>query len=374
MAIPEKKIGLIINPVAGLGGRAGFKGSDNVQNQRQALAAGYQKTSAGRAADCLIHLQGIEGVMFLAPEGEMGGQVLTGLRLPWTAVGAPAEITTREDTLTVLRRMEALGADLIVFCGGDGTARDICEGCSDRIPVLGIPAGVKMYSGCFAVNPRTAGILLKDYVLGKHCTCQLREVMDLDEQHLGRFSVCGKLYGYLSVLNRGEGLQGAKTASATDPFETETLAAQIISEMQPGMLYIIGPGSTTFQIKNQLCGSGTLIGVDAVCNGRIVKADADEKALLRLLEQYPAARIIVTCIGGAGFLFGRGNQQISAPVIRRVGKENIRLAVTKSKLLSLNLRPMYVDTGDPKLDRDLSGYYRIALSSQESTVYRVQGI
>lgn len=374
MAQQKWKIGLIINPVAGLGGKAGFKGSDNVENQRKALAAGYEKAANHRAEECLQQIQDLPNVSFLAPEGEMGGQLLTHLALPWGPVSAPEEFTTQEDTRTALRCMEAAHVDLILFCGGDGTARDVCAECGDRIPVLGIPAGVKMYSGCFAVNPRSAGILLRDLLLGKHCSFELREVMDLDEENLGKFSVCGKLYGYLSVLNRGATLQGAKAASSVNPNEAEVLAAALMARMEPEVLYIIGPGSTTYRIKQQLCGKGTLIGVDVFLGNQLICQDADEKKLLQLLEGHPNARIIVTCIGGAGFLFGRGNQQISAPVIRAVGKEHILLAVTKSKLMRLNLKPMYVDTGDAELDQHLTGYYRILLSEGESTVYKVQGI
>ena len=374
MEYPERKIGLIINPVAGIGGRAGFKGSDSVENQKLALEAGYEKTAVKRAAVCLRQLQKMKGFCFLALEGQMGGEVLSDLELPWKSIGRSADVTTREDTLAAVHRMEASGADLIVFCGGDGTARDICTACGDRIPVLGIPAGVKMYSGCFAVTPQAAGNLLRDYIQGKHCTTVMREVMDLDEEYLGQYSVCGRLYGYLSVLNAGARLQGAKAASNVNPGETEALIRVLKEQMKPDTLHIIGPGSTTYRLKKEIQDRGTLIGVDVFRNGELILEDADEKNLLSLLRQYPDAQIIVTCIGGAGFLFGRGNQQISPAVIRSVGKENIRIAVTKSKLLSLNLRPMCVDTGDSELDRELAGYYRIRLSCGEETVYRVQEV
>ena len=371
---PIKKIGLLINPVAGLGGRAGFKGSDSIENQQKALEAGYEKAAASRAESCLAAVKGLDGCLFFAPEGEMGGQSLDRLGIAYEALEAPHTGTTRLDTLACLKKMMDAQVDLILFCGGDGTARDVCEGCGDRIPVLGIPAGVKMYSGCFAVNPRAAGNLLKDYILGRRCTYELREVMDLDEQFLGRYSVSARLYGYLSVLNTGSGLQGPKVASTVNPFEAEDLARALVNQMKPDVLYIIGPGSTTYQIKKLVCGTGTLIGVDVVKNGKLIQMDADEKALLALLQEQEAAQIIVTCIGGAGFVFGRGNQQISAKVIHKVGKENIRLAVTKSKLLSLNQKPMYVDTGDAGMDAHLSGYYRILLSEGESTVYRIQAV
>ncbi len=369
-----KRIGLIVNPVAGLGGRAAFKGSDDIGNQERALKAGYEKNACKRAEECLRHVKGLGKCMFIAPKGEMGGRIVEKLAIPYQSIPVFHKRTTRRDTLDCLEVFKKEKADLIVFCGGDGTARDVCEGCGEEIPVLGIPAGVKMYSGCFAVNPQMAGNLLNDYIRDRCCSFELREVMDLDEKFLGNYSVSSRLYGYLSVLNAGERLQGAKTASPPDPFEVEALAEKIVSEMKRDVLYIIGPGSTTYQIKKAACGDGTLIGVDAVRNGRMIGKDADEKTLIDLIRENRAAEIIVTCIGGAGFVFGRGNQQISADVIRLVGKEHIHLAVTKSKLAGLNQRPMYVDTGDKGIDGYLSGYYQINFNKRESTVYKIQSM
>lgn len=369
-----KKIGFLVNPVAGLGGRAGFKGSDSLENQQKALAAGYEKTAASRAVQCLSKVNNLDQCRFYTPDGEMGGQILEWLHIPYQSIFETRDITTRWDTIQAIRKMVDLHVDLIVFCGGDGTARDVCEARGDGVAVLGIPAGVKMYSGCFSINPAAGGELLADYISGKPCVLEQREVMDLDESCLGQYAVCAKLYGYLSVVDLGARLQGPKVASVVETNETELLVSALAEQMLPDVLYIIGPGSTTFQLKKRICGDGTLIGVDVVRNGELLCRDADEKNLLRYLEEYPSAQIIVTCIGGAGFLFGRGNPQISASVIRKVGRENLVLAVTKSKLLSLNQKPMYVDTTDPELDKILSGYYKIILSEAESTVYRVQGI
>lgn len=369
-----KKIGFLVNPVAGLGGRAGFKGSDSFENQQKALAAGYKKTAGYRAEQCLSRVKNLDQCQLYAPVGEMGGQILERLQIPYQSIGEFRDVTTRADTIWVIQKMVDLQMDLIVFCGGDGTARDVCEACGDSVAVLGIPAGVKMYSGCFSVNPIAGGELLSDFISGKPCVVEQREVMDLDESCLGRYSVCAKLYGYLSVVDLGARLQGPKVASVVETNETELLVAALADQMQRDVLYIIGPGSTTYQLKQKICGNGTLIGVDVVRNGELICLDADEKKLMQYLAEFPSAKIIVTCIGGAGFLFGRGNPQISASVIRRVGRENLILAVTKSKLLSLHQKPMYVDTTDPELDQSLSGYYKITLSEGESTVYKVQSI
>ena len=369
-----KKIGFLVNPVAGLGGRAGFKGSDSVENQQKALAAGYEKMAAYRAEQCLMRVKNLDQCQFYTPDGDMGGEVLERLQIPYQSVCETQETTTKLETIHSIHMMVDLQVDLIVFCGGDGTARDVCEAGTGGIPVLGIPAGVKMYSGCFSINPTAGADLLSDFISGKHCTVEQREVMDLDESCLGRYSVCAKLYGYLPALDAGARLQGPKIASVVDSNETELLVSALAEQLQSDVLYIIGPGSTTYQLKQQICGDGTLIGVDVIKNGELLCRDADEKKLLQYLPDHTCAKIIVTCIGGAGFLFGRGNPQISASVIRRVGRENLILAVTKSKLLSLHQKPMYVDTTDPELDRSISGYYKITLSKSESTVYKVQGI
>ena len=369
----RKKVGLIINPIAGLGGKAGFKGSDCIMHQIQALENGYEKCSARRVEECLRQITGFENeVLFLAPAGEMGVSTLENSGFPYREVYVPNEGTSSSDTAACLRIFLESDVDLILFCGGDGTARDVYNTIGLAKPVLGIPAGVKMYSACFAVNPLAAGQLLKDFLLGKTLKQELREVMDIDESILGQPGISPRLYGYLSMLNEKQRLQGPKEASTASPAETEILADFWVSQADPDILYLIGPGSTTFQIKLRLCGNGTLIGVDAIKNGRLLIKDADEHAILKLLAIHPQAEIIVTCIGGAGFVFGRGNQQFSPEVIRRVTKENIRLAVTKSKLAGLKSRPMLVDTGDSQTDDYLSGYYNISFHENESTFYRVE--
>ena len=366
-----KKIGFIINPVAGLGGRAGFKGSDNIQNQAKALQAGYEKQACSRAEMCLQQIKEMKGYLLIAPGGEMGGNTLKKLGISYQEIEGKLVHTTKEDTIRCLLRFMQEQVDLIVFCGGDGTARDVCEICKDTIPVLGIPAGVKMYSACFAINPLMAGLLLKEYLQNKAVTFQLREVMDMEEELLGKYAVSARLYGYLFVLNREERLQGKKAAASADPDEAEHLAKYLVTQMRQDVLYIIGPGSTTYKIKEMLAGDGTLVGVDALKNGKLIGKDVDEKRLLEMIKNSETSEIIVTCIGGAGFVFGRGNQQISPEIIKSVKKEQILLAVTKSKLLSLGGRPMLVDTGDAEVDTYLSGYYRIHFHANESTVYKI---
>ena len=375
-----KRIGFLINPVAGIGGQAGMKGSDDRAGREDALRRGDQKTAARRAGQCLesfakaIKQAGQNAdVTFLAPEGEMGGGLLKESLFPFQTVGetCPGEATTREDTIRFAKTMKEEGADLLVFCGGDGTARDISQAVGSDFPVLGVPAGVKMYSACFAVNPWQAGELLAGFVRGRQMSFAHREVMDIDESQLSLREVSPSLYGFLKVLDDGAHLQRAKEMSLGDGEEAETLAEDILSEMREDTLYIIGPGGTTYRIKEKLHSKGTVRGVDLVKGGQILYRDADEQTIWRLLGQAEEAEIIVTCIGGNGFLFGRGNQQISPRIIRAVRKEHIRIAVTRQKLAHLGGKPMLVDTGDRETDEYLKGYYKIRFNGRESALYRV---
>lgn len=366
-----KKIGLIVNPAAGLGGRAGFKGSDNRENQMKALRLGYEELSNQRARECLKHIKEISGYKIFAPKGKMGGDLLENLGMEYCMVDIKNEITTRADTIRCIQIFKQEKIDLIVFCGGDGTARDVWDACKGKGLFLGIPAGVKMYSGCYAVSPYAAGEILKAFLTGRICSYELREIMDIDERMIGKPSVSPRLYGYLEVVSEGGKIQFPKSVSSGNFNETELLAEYIVSQMDDSTLYIIGPGSTTQKIKELSCGQGTLLGVDVIKKGKIIRKDADEKSLLELAGKSGKTEIIVTCIGGAGFIFGRGNQQISPEVIKQVSREHIQLAVTKSKLSGLNRRPMLVDTGNILVDKYLCGYYRIYFSRHESAVYRV---
>ena len=172
-----KKIGFLINPVAGLGGQAGMKGSDGERSREQALSLGYQKTALRRASAAIGQIRG----------------------------GADH----RADTIAYARAMGAKGVELLVFCGGDGTARDIYEAVGSQFPVLGIPAGVKMYSACYAVNPWQARELLRDFIRGRKLSFVPREVMDMDEAYLSEAEVSPALYGFLTVPDDGVRLQRA---------------------------------------------------------------------------------------------------------------------------------------------------------------------
>lgn len=381
-----KKIGFLVNPVAGLGGQAGMKGSDRAEGRGIAAWLGYKKTAGTRAYECIKQIREEENLRVIAPEGEMGGDILAAANIPYEKIRtgrlsdreiigekAPKEreVTTREDTLRYAKFLKDQGIDLLVFCGGDGTARDIYEAVEAHVPVLAVPAGVKMYSACYAVSPYQAGTLLRDFVRGRQMNFEYREIMDIDEKDLENPSVSLVLYGFLQCISDGIRIQKGKEICRGDVSGREELADYILSAMEEDFFYIIGPGGTTYCLKERLEGEGTLRGVDVARGRRIVLKDGDERGIFRLLEEGAPAKIIVTCLGGSGFLFGRGNQQISPRIIRMVTKENLILAVTKEKLVSLRSAPMLVDTGDKETDRYLCGYYKIGVNHHETVLYKI---
>ena len=369
-----KRFGLIVNPVAGMGGRVGLKGSDGEAIIKRAVELGAVKLSPGRAVEALRRIARIrELVEVITYPGEMGEDEAREAGLQPTVIGSIAHgSTTREDTIEAARTMAEMGVDLIMFAGGDGTARDLVEAVDGDVPVLGIPAGVKIHSGVFAINPADAGELAALYLEGGPVKLRELEVMDIDEEAFRDDRLSARLYGYLKVPYVEAMVQNTKSGSATtDEFSLEGIAADIVDEMVDDVIYVLGPGTTVKPIAEKLGLSKTLLGVDVVLNGEIISADANEEKLLELIEG-KEARIIVTVIGGQGFVFGRGNQQISPQVIRSVGVENITIIATPGKLAALQGRPLLVDTGDPEVDEMLSGYAKVVTEYGRRVVYKVK--
>jgi predicted polyphosphate/ATP-dependent NAD kinase len=374
-----KKLGLVINPIAGLGGKVGLKGSDGLPIQTRALELGAIPEAGKRAAQALIALRPIQDRFeLLTYPAEMGADAAREHGFSPTVIGAIQEgATSARDTQKAAQEMLAEGADLLLFAGGDGTARDIFQAVGEQLPVLGIPAGVKIHSAVFAVNPRSAGELALSYLEGKTSSLRLAEVMDLDEEAYRQGIISPRLYGYLQVPYVRKLLQSFKLPSSpSDSASLRAIAREIIDHLEPDCIYVIGPGTTTRAIIDRLGLDKSLIGVDVLLNRRVIASDANEAQLLRFLEGRQA-RIIVTPIGGQGYLFGRGNQQISARVLRGVlasndqAKEYIIVVSTPAKIESLQGRPLLVDTGDPGVDRCLSGYIRVVTGYREEIIYRV---
>jgi predicted polyphosphate/ATP-dependent NAD kinase len=282
--------------------------------------------------------------------------------------------STAQDTVDAARSAREMGAELLMFSGGDGTARDVFRAVGVAIPVVGIPAGVKMHSGVFASTPESAGELAGRFLAGRIRRLAELEVMDIDEDAFRDGVVRARLYGYLKVPLDRQLVQGAK--APTPPSERaaqQAIAAYVVDRMERGVLYFVGPGTTTRTIMEALGQPFSLLGVDAVLDRRCIGTDLNERQILEMLEVLDSQRasIVVSPIGGQGHIFGRGNQQLSPRIIRRVGKENVIVVATPSKLASLRSRPLMVDTGDRALDRSLSGYIRVITGYGEEVVYPV---
>ena len=394
-----KKLGLIVNPVAGVGGRVGLKGSDGADVLRAALERGAVREAPRRARQALERLARVrEHIEVLTWPGEMGEDearaagyeprvlgTFEGRRsfalCELERSGEPVSIacddfvlTTPADTEQAARDLLAAGVDLILFAGGDGTARNICNAVGDRVPVIGVPAGVKIHSAVYATTPAAAGDVAALYLHERPAGVKLREgeVMDIDEEAFRENRVSAHLYGYLTVPYARGLTQSAKAGGvAGEERALNDIATEVIAGMSPGALYILGPGTTTRTIMQRLGLPKTLLGVDAVRDRELAGADLTEADLIALVDAAPEAHVVVTVIGGQGHVFGRGNQQISPAVIRRVGLDRIIVIATQTKLLSLEGRPLLVDTGDPALDEELSGYARVITALGERTMYRV---
>jgi predicted polyphosphate/ATP-dependent NAD kinase len=286
---------------------------------------------------------------------------------------ARADLTTAADTRAAAKALVEQGADLLVFAGGDGTARDIYDAIGNRFPVLGIPAGVKMHSGVFAVSPEAAGELLVLLARGGLVGMQAREVRDIDEEAFRKGVVRARFYGELRVPGEGRYLQHTKVGGReSHELVAAEIAAWLAETMTPGTTYLIGPGSTTAAVMETLELPNTLLGVDIVRDRQLVASDVDEAGIMAALADAPGdAHIVVTAIGGQGHVFGRGNQQFSPAVIRRVGVENITIVAAKSKITALDGRPLLVDTNDPELDRALAGLREVLTGYDDHILYRV---
>jgi predicted polyphosphate/ATP-dependent NAD kinase len=367
----SRKLGLIVNPVAGIGGRVGLKGSDGAEIQRQALALGAVPQASNRAADALERLGAVENLEVVTYPGEMGESAARTCGFQPTVIGTiePGQ-TTAEDTARAARQMGRLGVDLLLFAGGDGTARDIYEAVGLDLPVLGIPAGVKIHSAVYATSPRGAGDLAALYLRGRTDSLREAEVMDIDEDAFRQGSLSVRLYGYLKIPFRTSLVQSQKVPSTGEGAAQAAIAEDVIDKMEDGVLYIVGPGTTTRAIAEELALPKTLLGVDAVIKGesgegenaRLLAIDANEAQLLALLDEGGGRRAKIVV---------RGNQQISPRVIERVGRENIVVVSTPDKLHALGSQPLLVDTGDRAVDEMLSGYMMVVTGYNERAVRKV---
>lgn len=376
------RFGLVLNPVAGVGGPAGLKGSDGADIQQLAIEQGHLPKAAARLELALAAFVSAERVHWLCAGGLMGENSLRARGIEPEVVYQPAlqdlsvsaSSTTAADTRRAVLALEQAGCDLILFAGGDGTARDMHAALGDRVPVLGVPAGVKMHSAVFAVSPEAAGQLLETLVTGGLVAAVRADVRDIDEEQLRAGEIGNRFFGEMSVPGFAGYLQQTKIGGR----ENEALAVEeIVADIEqryandPGLL-VLAPGSTVFRIKQALgIPEPTLLGVDLLRDGEALQLDASSQQIEQAMNDAGGATLIVSFTRGQGFLFGRGNQQLSAAFLARLPADNLIVVSTRSKLATLSGRPLLVDTGDAGLDQSLAGLIEITAGFEDRLYYRV---
>lgn len=370
------RLGLIVNPIAGMGGRVGLKGTDGTDVLERAQRLGATPVAAERAARTLARLdRRCVGLRLVAAAGVMGADLSAahGFEMEVLPQGRHGEgLTTAEDTRAAAAELARREVDLILFAGGDGTARDIHDAVGERLPMLGVPTGVKMHSGVFATTPESAADVVASFMAAMPLRrVREAEVMDIDEDAVRAGTISTRLYGAACVPDDRLRVQAAKlSAVPSDEEALEAVCAAVADAMDPRRIYVLGPGTTTRRVMRRLALQKTLLGVDAVRAGLLLGADLGERELLELIGNEPAT-LLIGVVGGQGALFGRGNQQLSPAVLRRIGTENIEVIAGLRKLIALDPPLLHVDTGDPELDAALCGYRRVQVAPRRAVVYRV---
>jgi predicted polyphosphate/ATP-dependent NAD kinase len=367
-----KTVGFFVNPIAGMGGAVGLKGTDGREILERAIILGA-KPIAPRRAECFLSELGPvkEKIRLIVGAGKMGEDEARNCGFAFTVLGKRKKETTAEDTVEVVKGIADVGANLLIFCGGDGTARDVLDAVDTNLSVLGVPTGVKMHSAVFAVGPQAAARIAMKFLWHK-LPLREAEVMDVDEEAFREGRLSAKLHGYMLTPYEPSLIQGAKMASPMTESELRNQAAvaiYFIENMKPDVVYIVGPGTTTRTIADLLDEKKTLLGVDLFCNKKLIVKDVNEKQILKKIKG-KITQIIVTPIGGQGFIFGRGNQQISPAVIRQVGRDNIVVIATEDKMRKL--KKLRVDTGDPNLDDTLRGGVKVITGYKKERVMHVE--
>jgi len=373
------RLGLIINPVAGIGGRVGLKGSDGEDIQQLARERGAVPLAQQRMRQALELIAPYKNELHIyTAANDMGENLAKKMGFDTTVVNTvPTSETSPNDTEITVRQCVEQGIDLLLFAGGDGTARNIYQAFQSMSdisapPVIGVPAGCKIHSSVYAVTPGHAGELLSLLIKGRALTLREASVMDIDEDEFRNNIVKARLYGYLQVPAENQFMQNMKEGGIThQEIALQDIAVFMVESMEDDCLYLIGSGTTPRAIMDELDLSSTLLGIDAVCNQQLIAKDLTEQQILQLLNEYSNARLIITLIGGQGHIFGRGNQQISPQVIKRLTMKNIVFISTAEKIQSLDSQPLRVDTGDEELNKSLYGMIEVVTGYDEKVLCRI---
>ena len=364
------KLGLIVNPVAGLGGSVGLKGTDG--KVEEALKRGATPKANLRAKEALTELLPIrDDIVIVTGHGKMGEDTAKELGFQVVCPGNEGADSSCEDTIALAKILVKEEVRMILFAGGDGTAVDVYKGVGNEFPCLGIPSGVKIHSPVYANSPKNAGELTKLVLEGKEEHIKELEVLDIDEELYRQSIISTKLFGYLQVPYKKTYTQNRKSPTPdSEKYNIESIGLKVIDQMEDDTYYLIGAGTTTRGIMQELELPYTLIGVDIIKDKKLVANDVYGSKIMEIIKGHKA-KLVLTITGGQGFLFGRGNQQITPEVIRAVGKENIIIIATKEKIMALRGEPILVDTNDRELDKEISGYYKVICGYNESAVARV---
>jgi len=348
------KIGFLVNPIAGMGGRVGLKGTDGVVDE--AIKRGAKPIAPSKALDTIkefLSKFSENAIEWYTCSGKMGESELKKADIKDFVIVYKyvSDKTSSKDTKNACKKFLDSKVELILFCGGDGTARDIFSVVKNKIPILGIPSGVKMHSGVFGINTDAAAKMLHEFA-NKRLTVGDAEIMDLDEERYRKGDWNIKLFGIAKGIVEPTYVQVGKSVfeSVSEDAVKEELAEHIIDDMKENNdhLYLMGSGGTIDFIAEKIGVKNTLLGIDAVYQNKVISNDLNEKQILGLLDKYPKVKVILSPIGSQGFILGRGNLQLSPKVIRKIGLDNIIVISTPAKLLSTPV--LRVDTGDKKLD------------------------
>lgn len=353
-----RTIGFVVNPIAGMGGRVGLKGTDG--NVEEARRRGAEPRAPHRGVEALEALADAgEPVTVLTWGGEMGEDEAAEAGVDFEVLGEPeSSDTTRADTVTAVEAFLERDVDVVLFVGGDGTAVDVyetIEAADGTTPMLGAPAGVKVYSSVFAVSPRAAGRIAMAFD-----RTEMREVNDIDEEAYREGEVRAELRG-LAHVPVAEDLQSSKQILGGD---VDSLAIGLAEEAAPEVTYVLGPGGTLQRIKDEFGIEGSPLGVDVVRDGDLLVKDGAEQDILDALGDENV--IVVSPIGGQGFIFGRGNDQISPAVIER---SDIEIVASREKLDNTGV--LRVDTGDESLDESLKGWVKVRTGRYEQRMMQI---
>ena len=373
MSSNRLRLGLVVNPMAGIGGPAGLKGSDDRALVDEALEQGAEKRAAARVVRCLERLMELSpnAVHLVTADGVMGQEYAEAASIPAQVVYGPGESTSAEDTRNAVTALIGAGIDLLLFVGGDGTARDVCAVIEDRVPVLGIPSGVKMHSGVYAISPEAAAEVVNAAVHGNLVDLRLQEVRDIDETAFREGVVKSRYFGEMKVPEFGHFVQGTKNGGReVEELVLDDIAADLRERMEPDTLYLIGAGTTPKALMDELGLHNSLLGVDVVLDEQLVAKDQSAAELEALVVGHSGPVVVILSItGGQGSLIGRGNQQLSPAVLRRVGRDNVWVLATKTKIRELEGRPLLMDSNDVQLDREWSGYIEVTTGYHDRILY-----